>query len=252
MTGFVVEKPGEGFFDCMDEMEFFMIMEKMEQLEQKIGYVFQDKMLLRRAITHTSYANEQKINKNGHYERLEFLGDAVLELATSEYLYLKNDEMEEGDMTKLRAALVCEMSLAKSAEEISLNEYILLGKGESAAGGRNRDSIIADVMEAIIGAMYLDGGFEKAKTFISQFILKDLEERQLFFDAKSLLQEYVQKRKTGKLVYKVLNVTGPEHQKTFSCAVLINGVSMGTGTGKNKKEAEQHAAFQAMKALKKR
>lgn len=224
---------------------------EMEQLEEKIGYRFKDKMLLRRALTHTSFANEQKINKNGHYERLEFLGDAVLELLTSEYLYLNNEDMEEGAMTKLRAAIVCEMSLAKSANEISLNNYIFLGKGESATGGRERDSIISDVMEAVIGALYLDGGLEVAKSFVHKYILKDLEERRLFYDAKSSLQEYVQRKKLGSISYILLAENGPEHKKEFECAVNVGETRMGTGKGKNKKEAEQQAALEAMLSLKK-
>ena len=137
--------------------------EKIEKLEQIVGYTFKDKLLIKRALTHTSFANEQRINKNGDYERLEFLGDAVLELLSSEYIYLNNPDMGEGTMTKLRAMLVCEPSLAQSANEIGLSEFIFLGKGESAMGGRKRDSIISDVLEAIIGAMYLDGGMEVAK-----------------------------------------------------------------------------------------
>lgn len=224
----------------------------MERLEKEIGYEFKDKKLLKRALTHTSFANEQKINKNGHYERLEFLGDAVLELLTSEYLYLSNEEMVEGAMTKMRAAIVCEMSLAKSAAEISLSNYIYLGKGESATGGRKRDSIISDVLEAVIGALYLDGGLDVAKAFVHKYILKDLEERQLFYDAKSSLQEFVQKNKSGVLNYVLLDVSGPEHNKEFKCAVNIDGKCWGTGKGKNKKEAEQQAALEAMIALKKR
>lgn len=224
---------------------------KIEQLEKEIGYEFKDKLLLKRALTHTSFANEQKINKNGHYERLEFLGDAVLELLTSEYLYLNNEDMVEGAMTKLRAAIVCEMSLAKSAKEISLSDYIFLGKGESSTGGRKRDSIISDVMEAVIGALYLDGGLAVAKVFVHKYILKDLEDRQLFYDAKSSLQEYVQQKKLGSISYVLLAENGPEHQKEFECGVNIGETCMGKGKGKNKKEAEQQAALEAMLSLKK-
>ena len=155
-------------------------------------------------------------------------------------------------MTKMRAAIVCEMSLAKSAAEISLSDYIYLGKGESATGGRKRESIISDVLEAVIGALYLDGGLDEAKAFVHKYILKDLEERQLFYDAKSSLQEYVQKNKVGVLDYELLDVSGPEHEKKFECAVNIDGKCWGTGKGKNKKEAEQQAALAAMIALKKR
>lgn len=223
---------------------------EMEHLEQKIGYKFKDKLLFKRALTHTSYANEQKINKNGHYERLEFLGDAVLELVTSEYLFVNNPDMEEGAMTKMRAAIVCEVSLAKSANDISLSDYIFLGKGESSTGGRKRESIIADVMEAVIGAIYLDGGIDAAKVFVQKFILKDLEERKWFYDAKSSLQEKVQQSKLGIISYILLAEIGPEHQKEFECAVNVGGIQMGKGRGKSKKEAEQRAALEALRFLK--
>lgn len=224
---------------------------KIERLEQVIGYTFHDKLLIKRALTHTSYANEQKINKNGHYERLEFLGDAVLELLTSEYIYLNNPNMEEGSMTKLRASVVCETSLAQSANQISLSKYILLGKGESAMGGRKRDSIISDVTEAIIGAIYLDGGMEAAKTFVHKYILSDMEAKKRVYDAKSSLQEIVQKNKAGQISYVLIAENGPEHEKEFECAVEIGGKQMGTGKGKNKKEAEQKAAAEAILSLKK-
>ncbi len=225
--------------------------EKIEKLEQVIGYTFRDKLLIKRALTHTSFANEQRINKNGDYERLEFLGDAVLELLTSEYIYLNNSAMGEGAMTKLRAMIVCETSLAQSAKEIELSEYIFLGKGESAMGGRKRDSIVSDVMEALIGAMYLDGGMEVAKQFVHKYILTDIENKKLVYDAKSSLQELVQKRKAGQIAYVLLTEKGPEHSKEFECAVEIDGKRMGTGVGKNKKEAEQKAAAAALLLLKK-
>lgn len=223
----------------------------MNRLENEIGYVFKDKMLLKRALTHTSYANEQKINKNGHYERLEFLGDAVLELVTSEYIYLNYPDMGEGRMTKLRAAIVCEVSLAKSAGDIMLSNYILLGKGECATGGRYRDSIVSDVLEAVIGALFLDGGIDAAKAFIHKYILNDIEDKQLFYDAKSSLQEFVQQEKLGTISYVLVSESGPEHQKEFECAVCIDEKQMGTGKGNNKKEAEQKAAYEALRVLKK-
>lgn len=224
--------------------------EKVEKLEQVIGYTFKDKLLVKRALTHTSFANEQKINKNGDYERLEFLGDAVLELLTSEYIYLNNSKMGEGAMTKLRSMTVCEPSLAQSAKQIDLSEYILLGKGENAMGGRKRDSIISDVMEALIGALYLDGGMEAAKRFVHQYILTDIKDKKVVYDAKSSLQELVQKRKAGQITYVLLAENGPEHNKEFECAVEIDGKRMGTGIGKNKKEAEQKAAAEALSFLK--
>ena len=225
--------------------------EKIEKLEQIVGYTFKDKLLIKRALTHTSFANEQRINKNGDYERLEFLGDAVLELLSSEYIYLNNPDMGEGTMTKLRAMLVCEPSLAQSANEIGLSEFIFLGKGESAMGGRKRDSIISDVLEAIIGAMYLDGGMEVAKKFVAQYILTDIEKKKMIYDAKSSLQELVQKNKIGQISYVLLDERGPEHNKEFECAVEIDGKRLGTGVGRNKKEAEQKAAAIALSLLKK-
>lgn len=224
---------------------------KIEKLEKIIGYTFKDKMLFKRALTHTSFANEQRINKNGDYERLEFLGDAVLELLTSEYIYLNNSEMGEGSMTKLRSMIVCETALAQSAKQIELSEYIFLGKGESAMGGRKRESIISDVMEALIGAMYLDGGIDVAKQFVHKYILTDIENKELIYDAKSSLQEFVQKRKAGQIGYVLLSEIGPEHDKQFECAVEIDGNRMGTGVGRNKKEAEQKAAAEALLLLKK-
>ena len=225
--------------------------EKIEKLEQIIGYSFQDKMLIKRALTHTSFSNEQRINKNGDYERLEFLGDAVLELLSSEHIYLTNATMGEGAMTKLRAAIVCEPALAQCAKEIELSEFIFLGKGESAMGGRKRDSIVSDVLEALIGALYLDGGIKEAKKFVHKYVLNDIEHKQLIYDAKSSLQELVQRNKAGQIKYVLLSESGPEHEKEFQCAVEIDGKRMGTGIGRNKKEAEQKAAAEALFLLKK-
>ena len=169
-----------------------MQQKPLEELEQKIGYSFQDKRLLRQALTHSSFANEQKINKYDDYERLEFLGDAVLELVSSEFLFRENAKMTEGQLTRMRASMVCEQALAYCAKEFGLEDYILLGKGEEMTGGRTKDSIISDVMEAIIGALYVDNGMEEAKAYIHRFILSDLEHKQLFYDAKTILQERVQ------------------------------------------------------------
>lgn len=221
----------------------------MESLEEKIGYTFQNKGLLRQALTHSSFSNEQKINKRPHYERIEFLGDAVLELVSSEFLFLENPEAPEGELTKLRASMVCEPALAYCARELEIGRYIYLGKGEEATGGRKRDSIISDVMEAVIGAIYLDGGYEPAKKHILRFILSDVDEKRLFYDSKTILQEKVQKAMRGELHYELIDEYGPEHDKHFIVEVIINGKPSGQGTGHNKKTAEQQAAYAALKSF---
>ena len=223
-----------------------MVENTMVNLEQKIGYSFHDKKLLKQALTHSSCANEQKINKAGDYERLEFLGDAVLELISSDYIFQKHKNMSEGQMTKYRSSIVCEPALAFCARQIGLEQYILLGKGEEATGGRNRDSIISDVMEAVIGAIYLDSGIDEARTFILRFILSDLEHKQLFYDAKTILQEEVQKENKGTLHYVLVSEEGPEHDKTFVVEAMIGDVRVGSGSGHSKKAAEQKAAYEAL------
>ena len=222
-----------------------------DKLEERIGYVFRDKDLLRQALTHSSYANERKINKVKDYERIEFLGDAVLEMISSEYLYNSRSEMSEGQLTRTRAAMVCEPSLAACARDLSLDRYILLGKGEEMTGGRSRDSIISDVMEALIGAVYLDGGFERAREFIHRFVLSDLEDKALFYDAKSILQEEMQKD-GGDIRYVLVGESGPEHDKSFFVEVYQGDVLLGSGSGHNKKAAQKKAAYEALLRLKKR
>ena len=222
-----------------------MVNRNAEELELKIGYCFKDKNLLRQALTHSSFSNEQKINKYENYERLEFLGDAVLELITSKYYFINHPEMSEGQMTKKRSSTVCEMALAYCAKDLELGDFLLLGKGEEASGGRLRDSIISDVMEAIIGAIYLDGGFDEAQKFVDTFILSDLDNKHLFYDSKTILQEKVQQ--AGILiVYQLIGETGPDHDKEFTVEVLIAGKPCGKGTGRNKKSAEQKAAYEAL------
>lgn len=219
--------------------------EKLKELERKIGYQFKKKELLKQALTHSSFSNEQKINKFANYERLEFLGDAVLELLSSRFFFDNYPEMSEGEMTRRRSSMVCEPALAFCARDISLGEYILLGKGEEATGGRKRDSIISDVMEAVLGAIYLDGGLAEADQFVKKYILSDLENKQLFFDSKTILQEKVQK--AGKeLSYVLLSETGPEHDKIFTVEAVIDEKIVGTGQGRNKKSAEQQAAYQVL------
>ena len=222
----------------------------LEELQEKIGYRFQDVSLLKQALTHSSFANEQKINKLKNYERLEFLGDAVLELVSSEFLYNENPDMPEGQLTKLRASMVCEPALAYCAKDLNIGSYLLLGRGEEATGGRKRDSITSDVMEAIIGAIYLDSGLENAKKHIYRFILSDLEHKILFLDSKTILQEEIQKQKDAKLRYELVGETGPEHDKQFHVEAYLNDVLIGTGVGRTKKAAEQQAAYEALIKMK--
>lgn len=224
--------------------------EALQELQGKIGYHFQDEALLKQALTHSSFANEQKIYRLNNYERLEFLGDAVLELVSSEFLYRENADMPEGKLTRLRASMVCEPALAYCARDIDLNTYILLGRGEESTGGRTRDSIISDVMEAVIGAIYLDGGIENARKFINRFVLSDLEDKILFMDSKTLLQEEIQKNNTAQLRYDLVGETGPDHDKQFSVEAYLDNRLIGCGMGRTKKAAEQQAAYEALKKLK--
>ncbi len=220
--------------------------DRLTQLEQKIKYCFQDKKLLKQALTHSSYSNEQKINKFSDYERLEFLGDAVLELVSSDFIFREHPEMSEGELTKFRSSIVCEPALASCARQIGLEQFILPGKGEEMTGGRRRDSIISDVMEAVIGAIYLDSGVEEARAFIGRFILSDLEHKQLFYDAKTILQEAIQKENSGSIRYELVREEGPEHAKNFVVEVMVGDRKAGCGSGHSKKEAEQHAAYEAL------
>lgn len=217
-----------------------------KELQKKIGHVFADEELLISAITHSSFKNEKQSVKD--YERLEFLGDAVLELTVSEFLYKDNPDMREGDMTKMRASLVCEPTLAYCAQELSLGEYILLGKGEEKTGGRGRESIISDVFEALIGALYLDGGFETAQGFIQRYVLTDYRNKIEFRDSKTTLQEFIQD-KGFQMEYILADESGPDHHKRYTVHVSVNGKIAGRGTGSSKKRAEQNAAYEALKTL---
>lgn len=223
----------------------------LDKLEKKIEYSFLNKALLKQALTHSSYANEQKIRKNGDYERLEFLGDAVLEMISSEFLFKENPQMPEGKLTKLRSSLVCEPALAQCAKEIDLGSYLLLGKGEESTGGRFRESITSDVMEALIGALYLDGGYMTARNFIYKYILSDIENRILFYDSKTVLQEIIQTKPNQKLVYELIDEIGPDHDKKFVVEAILNNEKVGYGEGKTKKAAEQKAAYEAILAIRK-
>ncbi|MDO4615898.1 MAG: ribonuclease III [Lachnospiraceae bacterium] len=223
----------------------------LKELEAKLGYEFRDFNWLHGAMRHSSYTNEHHMDRLQCNERLEFLGDAVLEMVSSEYLYDQYPEMPEGQLSKLRASLVCEPTLAFDAKELDLGSYLLLGKGEEQTGGRTRDSIISDAMEATIGAIYKDGGIAPAKAFILKFILNDIEHKQLFYDSKTILQEMVQKDGKSQVEYVIVDERGPDHDKSFLAQVRLNDKMIGEGSGRTKKAAEQQAAYQALLAIRK-
>ncbi|MBR2257039.1 MAG: ribonuclease III [Blautia sp.] len=224
-------------------------MKKLMGLERKIGYRFKDRNLLIRAMAHSSFANESRLGHLGSNERLEFLGDAVLEVVSSEFLYQHFPNLPEGELTKKRASLVCEPALAMQARAFGLPSYLLLGKGEEMTGGRDRDSIISDAAEALLGAIYLDGGFANAKEFVLKFLLNDIEHARLFYDSKTILQEFIQDR--GQSVeYELISEEGPDHDKNFVVEVSVDGRLLGKGNGHTKKSAEQAAAYEALRLLK--
>ncbi|GEN86532.1 ribonuclease III [Oceanobacillus sp. FSL W8-0428] len=220
----------------------------LSQLEQELGITFQQKDLLKEAFTHSSYVNEYKKSKLKDNERLEFLGDAVLELAVSQYLYRNNPDMPEGEMTKLRAAIVCEASLTVFAKQSNFGQYILLGKGEDKTGGRQRPAILADAFEAFLGALYLDQGFDAVLNFLNTHIFPTLtvDTSTSVMDYKSHLQEIVQQQKDRKIEYQIISEQGPSHHKEFIAQVMIQGEPAGKGNGRTKKEAEQKAAKAAL------
>ena len=222
----------------------------LDGFQKIIQYQFNNIGLLKNALTHSSYANEKKTGNYKDNERLEFLGDAVLELTSSEFIYTGNPDMNEGKMTRLRASIVCEPTLAMWARQIHLQEYIMLGKGEDLTGGRTRDSIISDALEALIGAIYLDGGFANAKEFIHRFVLNDLENKQLFYDSKTILQEVVQAHGL-EVEYELTGEEGPEHDKKFHVIAKAGDLFVVKGTGHTKKAAQQQAAYNALLHLKK-
>lgn len=214
----------------------------MTRFEDNIGYKFKNKDLLKLALTHSSYANETK-GHTQYNERLEFLGDAVLQLVTSEKLYTENPDMPEGKMSKKRASLVCEEALAVYSKQIEMGSFLLLGKGEESTGGRERPSILADAFEAVIGAIFLDGGIESAKPFILRF----LNDTDLHLqDFKTVLQEIIQKNPGERLSYVVVGENGPDHDKSFTVEVHLNSNPIGKGVGRSKKQAEQQAAKEAL------
>ena len=224
----------------------------MRTLEERLGYTFQDRKRLEGALYHSSYANEHRSLGIHSNERLEFLGDAVLGLVTADYLFRKHPDLPEGDLTRIRAALVCEESLHEVAQSLDLGSYLKLGKGEEAGGGRQRASILADATESVFAAVYLDGGLEAARALIHRVLLDkeretDVEERRR--DYKTELQELVQRRPEQVLRYEMTGTSGPDHDRVFSFRVLLNGQVAGTGEGRSKKEAEQAAARCALEHM---
>ena len=222
----------------------------LEEFQGKIRYYFNYKELLIEALSHSSYANEKRKGRNSN-ERLEFLGDSVLSIVVSQYLFEHFTHLPEGELTKIRASLVCEKSLYEFAKQIDLGEHILLGKGEENTGGRERVSILADAFEAVIAAVFLDGGLEAAKRHILKFIPKDIDDRKpvSFSDHKTILQEIIQKNPEEKVEYKLVGQSGPDHNKAFKVQVRLNSNVIGTGIGRSKKEAEQMAAKEALELM---
>lgn len=224
-------------------------MKKLEKLQQSVGYKFKDERLLQRALTHTSYANECNEGHNKSNERLEFLGDSVLGIITAEHFYLNFKDLPEGELTKLRAATVCENSLSSFARQLGLGEYLLLGKGEMCTGGSDRPSILADAFEALIAAIYLDGGIEQAKKFVLKYVDKAVEEHRGFKDYKTVLQEVIQKNPGEVIEYVLVKESGPDHNKRFEVEVHLNSNVIGKGVGTSKKKAEQLAAKEALELM---
>ena len=220
-------------------------MQKIKDFQNTIGYNFQSEGLLRQALTHSSYANEKHMKKLSDNERLEFFFFFLLELGSSDFLYRNYQKLPGVELTKLRASIVCEPTLALCAKELHLGEYLLLGKGEDQTGGRERKSILSDALEAVIGAIYLDGGFANAKEFVLKYIMTDIEHKQLFYDSKTILQEVVQGEHES-LQYVMTEESGPDHNKSFTVEAHIDNVCLGVGSGHTKKAAEQEAAYRAL------
>ncbi len=225
-------------------------MKTIKEFQTKIGYEFEDENLLKQALTHSSFANEKRMKPLSDNERLEFLGDAVLEMVSSEFLYLNYRDLPEGDLTRLRAGMVCEPTLAYCAREIDLGAYVFLGKGEDMTGGRDRKSVLSDALEAVIGAIFLDGGVAAAKAFILRYIMTDIEHKRMFYDSKTMLQEAVQAKFRQNVSYELIGEEGPDHAKTFRVEVRMDGTALGSGSGNTKKAAEQEAAYHALLLLK--
>ncbi|WP_379967200.1 ribonuclease III [Ectobacillus sp. sgz5001026] len=226
--------------------------EAFQKFQSHIGIEFTNEKLLIQAFTHSSYVNEHRKKPHEDNERLEFLGDAVLELTVSQYLFQKYPTMSEGELTKLRASIVCEPSLVQFANELSFGEFVLLGKGEEMTGGRERPALLADVFEAFIGALYLDQGLEVVWDFLKTVVYPKINEGAFshLMDFKSQLQELIQRDGSGNIEYEILHEKGPAHSREFVSHVMLNGEILGVGMGRSKKEAEQHAASEALKKLK--
>lgn len=223
-----------------------------DAFEEKYGIHFSDKALLKQAFTHSSYVNEHRRRPFEDNERLEFLGDAVLELTVSRYLYKTYPSMAEGDLTKLRAAVVCEPALVDFASELGFHRFILLGKGEEVTGGRERPALLADVFEALIGALYLDHGLDEVEAFLRQHVFPKIEQGAFshMMDFKSQLQEFVQRKNLGDIAYEIVEEKGPAHDREFVTEVKVGPEKMGDGNGHSKKDAEQEAAHRALERLK--
>ena len=222
---------------------------KINSFQEQIQYEYNDLNLLETALTHSSYANEHQLKKTQNNERLEFLGDAVLELVSSDLLFKTYPDKLEGVLSKTRASLVCEPALAFCARKLNLGIYLRLGKGEDLTGGRDWDSILSDALEAVIGSIYLDGGIEHARSFIMNFVLNDIENTRLFMDCKTILQENIQSWSKETLIYELVDATGPEHNRTFIMQVRLGEEVLGIGTGRTKQAAGQNAAYHSLLQL---
>lgn len=227
-----------------------MNSKNLKDFQEKIQYLFKDKGLLETALTHSSFANEHHLEKHQNNERLEFLGDAVLELVSSDVLFRRYPEKLEGELSKTRASLVCEPALAYCARKMNLGEYLRLGKGEDMTGGRDRDSILSDALEAVIGSIFLDGDILPARKFIMDFVLNDIENTRLFYDCKTILQENVQSWSKDVLKYELVDVSGPEHNRTFVMQIQLGDRILGQGSGRTKQAVGQNAAYQSLLELK--
>ena len=228
-------------------------MERLHELEQHLDYTFHDLRLLRAALYHSSYANEHRAQSVSSNERLEFLGDAVLGFVSADYLYGKHPDLPEGELTRIRAALVCEVSLHEVAQRLHLGDFLMLGKGEESGGGRHRPSILADAVEAVLAAVYLDGGIDEARALVHRILLEKEPEQVVESrrrDCKTELQELVQRKPNQELRYELVSESGPDHAKVFTVAVMLNGQVVGLGSGHSKKEAEQSAARTALEQMK--